>query len=317
MHQSGCRLTPHLQETQSHHDCRLRYLRPALFVDDDPRILSALKRPFFDDHFTIHTAPDGRQAMDILARHRVDLAISDLRMPEMDGLELLQHISNDFPATRVMMLTAFGRIQDVVTAMNAGAVDFIEKPFEQDILRQKVYHLRNLRQQNRQLPAAPPPFRLQQQESSLRLLGVSAAMLQLKQLLIKVAQSDAPVLIQGETVTGKELVAQAIHEQNGRANQPFIPVDCGTLNEQVMDSELFGHRRGAFTGAHTDRPGLFRSADGGTIFFDEIGELPLSMQVKLLRTIQERQVRPVGSQKFYPIDVRIIAHQPRPDAGGH
>jgi DNA-binding NtrC family response regulator len=276
-----------------------------LLVDDEPSVLSSLKRIFFKDEYQIHTAGNGAQALELLAEIKMDAALIDLKMPGMDGLTLMKEMRKDFPQVMVIILTGHGSIQEAVDAVKLGAVDFLEKPYEPEALRNRIAQLHqiwNLREENRQLRS-----RIEFQFGFDRLVGNSTAMLKLKELIAQIGPNDAPVLIQGETGTGKELVARAIHHHSPRATGNFVPVDCAAISETVIESELFGHVKGAFTGAHMSTLGLVRSADGGTLFLDEVGELSPAIQSKLLRTVQESEVRPVGSNKAYPVDIRILA----------
>jgi DNA-binding NtrC family response regulator len=276
-----------------------------LMVDDEPSVLSSLKRVFFEGDYQIHTAGNGARALELLAEFKIDAALIDLKMPGMDGLTLLKAMRSDFPQTLVIMLTGHGSIQEAVEAVKLGAVDFLEKPYAPEALRTRIAQLHQiwyLREENRQLRA-----RIEFQFGFDRLVGNSTAMLKLKELIAQVGPNDATVLIQGETGTGKELVARAIHHHSARSAGNFVPVDCAAISETVIESELFGHVKGAFTGAHMSTLGLVRSADGGTLFLDEVGELSPAIQSKLLRTIQESEVRPVGSNQAYPVDIRILA----------
>lgn len=276
-----------------------------LLVDDEPSVLSSLKRIFFEDEYQIHTAGNGAQALELLAEIKINAALIDLKMPGMDGLTLMKEMRKDFPQVMVIILTGHGSIQEAVDAVKLGAVDFLEKPYEPEALRNRIAQLHqiwNLREENRQLRS-----RIEFQFGFDRLVGNSTAMLKLKELIAQIGPNDAPVLIQGETGTGKELVARAIHHHSARSASNFVPVDCAAISETVIESELFGHVKGAFTGAHMSTLGLVRSADGGTLFLDEVGELSPAIQSKLLRTVQESEVRPVGSNKAHPVDIRILA----------
>jgi two-component system response regulator PilR (NtrC family) len=210
---------------------------------------------------------------------------------------LVEHIAARHPNTPVAMMTAYGNIEAAVAALKAGAFDFVTKPVDLAVLRQLVTHALNLGVQRRAAAQSHTP----------RLIGDSPAMRQLRETAAKVARSQAPVFICGESGTGKELVARLVHAQSGRKDGPFVPVNCGAIPAELMESELFGHRKGSFTGAHADKDGLFQTAQGGTLFLDEIAELPLHMQVKLLRVIQEKAVRPVGAPAEVPVDVRILS----------
>ncbi|MBN2705351.1 MAG: sigma-54-dependent Fis family transcriptional regulator [Deltaproteobacteria bacterium] len=277
-----------------------------LFVDDDPAVISSLKRIFFEEeNYRLLSANDGRTALLLMSRQRVDAALVDLKMPGMDGLALLQNITRDYPATRVIIITGHGGVEVAVRAMRNGAFDFLEKPFCPEVVRNRVAQLYEtwfLQAENQFLRQSKGA-----EFSFSELVGDSPPMRELKEMIVKIAPGEASVLVGGETGTGKELVARALHQHSDRAARPFVPIDCAALNENVIESELFGHCRGAFTGALNERVGLFRAAHQGTLFLDEVGELSLAMQVKLLRTIQERQVRPLGGQQSLPVDVRIIA----------
>ncbi len=276
-----------------------------LIVDDEPHVISALKRVFYQEPYECLTAPGGHEALESMRHTPIDVALIDYKMPDMDGLTLLKKIRSNYPKTKVFLLTGHGGVQEAVTAIKLGAVDFLEKPYEPESLRARiaqVVKICNLERENQDLKD-----QVNAQKNRDRLIGNSDAMLKLKMLISQVARSSAPILIQGETGTGKELVAHAIHQNSPRCEEVYQPVDCGAIGESVMGSELFGHVKGAFTGAHAATLGLIRSADRGTLFLDEVGELSLSMQVKLLRTIQEKQVRPVGDTHSYSVDLRVIA----------
>jgi DNA-binding NtrC family response regulator len=276
-----------------------------MLVDDEPAILASLKRVFRKAPYDIHTAANGIAALELLQHTPVDAALVDLNMPEMDGMQLLKRIQTNWPTIQVVILTGFGGVQEAVEAIKLGAVDFFQKPFEAETINARInqlYHIWQLEQENKRLKE-----QVRYQFGFDPLIGNSTSILKLKRMITQVAPSDASILIQGETGTGKELVARAIHHHSTRNDKPFIPVDCGGISESVMGSELFGHVKGAFTGAHESTKGLFRSAEKGTLFLDEVGELSLAMQVKLLRTIQEKEVRPVGASQSYPVDVRILA----------
>jgi DNA-binding NtrC family response regulator len=276
-----------------------------LLVDDEPAVLASLKRLFRKLPYDIHTAENGRQALAILQQTRIDAALVDLMMPEIDGMQLLEEVRGQWPWVRVVMLTGFGGVREAVRAIRLGAEDFLQKPFEPETVAAcmgRIFHVWHLEQENQGLKDT-----LRFQFGYDQLIGNSTAVLKLKKMILQVAGSDASVLIQGETGTGKELVARAIHFHSPRSQAPFVAVDCAGISDTVIGSELFGHVKGAFTGAHESTTGLIRSADKGTLFLDEVGELPLSMQVKLLRTIQEKEVRPVGSSRSHAVDIRILA----------
>lgn len=276
-----------------------------LLVDDEPQVLSVLKEIFSKEGYHTHTALSGHDALAVLGKVRVDAALIDLKMPGMDGLSLLKEIRKSYPLIMVIILTGYGGVNDAVEAMKFGAVDFLEKPLSPDALRARVaqpHKIWELREENRNLRD-----KLEFQFGFDQLVGNSTPMLKLEEMITQVGPTDATILVQGETGTGKELVSRAIHYHSSRSQKSFVPVDCASISETVMESELFGHVKGAFTGAHVSTLGLIRAADKGTLFMDEVGEFSPSIQVKLLRTIQEKEVRPVGSSKSYEIDVRILA----------
>jgi DNA-binding NtrC family response regulator len=276
-----------------------------LLVDDDPNIISLLESVFKDTSYQIYTAMNGKSALSLMEKVRIDATLIDLVMPEMDGFTLLKEIKKDHPDTMAIMLSGHGCVESAVKAVKLGAVDFIEKPISPEGLRcclAQLYEKWKAKKENR-MPVAKSQSRF----GYGQLVGRSTAVKKLKQIIAQVGPTEAPVLIQGQTGTGKELVARAVHYHSRRSQKSFMPVDCAAISETVIESELFGHVKGAFTGAHISTLGIIRSAEKGTLFLDEIGELPQSVQAKLLRTIQEREVRPVGSGKRYPIDIRVIA----------
>jgi len=279
-----------------------------LVVDDEENIRSTLKRLIrreYGESVAVMFARNGIEALKILDTKTVDLAIVDLQMPEMDGFALLKELNENFNTITVLILTGNGSIKDAVKAIGMGATDFLEKPFHGEEICARIDQCRrlwNLNEENKRLKEEIAfTFGFE------KLLGTSPAMLAVKRLITQAGLSDVNVLIQGDTGTGKELVARALHYHSKRRQDLFVPVDCASLSSTVVESELFGYVKGAFTGASGASPGLIRAADGGTVFFDEIGELPLSMQVKLLRVLQEKEVRPVGGTKAVPVDVRILA----------
>ncbi|NIQ39015.1 MAG: response regulator [Proteobacteria bacterium] len=276
-----------------------------LLVDDEPIVLSFLQRIFSDDGYHIQTALTGEDAVSLITKTRFDAALIDFKMPGMDGLTLLKEVRKLHPGISVIMLTGHGGVKEAVRAMKLGAVDFLEKPFSAEALRARVaqlYQIWELNEENRKLQA-----KMNFQFGFDHLVGNSTGILKLKQMITQVGPTDATILIQGETGTGKQLVARAIHHHSPRRDSRFVPVDCAAISETVMESELFGHVKGAFTGAHTSTLGLIRSADEGTLFLDEVSEISQAVQVKLLRTIQEKEVRPVGSSRSHQVDVRIFA----------
>jgi len=276
-----------------------------LAVDDESSVLSSLKRLFFEDDYQIYTAGSGGEALGLLKKMSVDAALIDLKMPGMDGLTLLREMRKANYQVLTIMLTGHGSIKEAVEAIKLGAVDFIEKPYSPEGLHARLaqlYQIWELKEENRKLRS-----RIESQFDFDRLVGNSKVMLNLKRLIAQVGPDDAPVLIEGETGTGKELVARAIHQHSPRRHNDFIPVDCAAISETVIESELFGHVKGAYTGAHVSTLGLVRSADKGALFLDEVGELSPAIQAKLLRTVQEMEVRPVGSSTSHKVNIRIIS----------
>ncbi|MBM9616420.1 sigma-54-dependent Fis family transcriptional regulator [Desulfobulbus rhabdoformis] len=273
-----------------------------LAIDDDPMFLRSLKRILINTPYEIATKSDPLQGLTALATKPYDLVLLDLKMPGRDGMSVLEEIMQNYPDLIVLMLTGHGGVQDAVKAVKLGAADFLEKPCPPNILCKVLAHYFAVWEQRKLLENVN-----QQAFDFPDLVGESPAIEEMKNLIARVAVSDAPVLVLGESGTGKELAARAIHHHSLRKNGPFVVIDCAAINESVLESELFGYEKGAFTGADRPTQGLIRAADGGTLFFDEIGELPLKMQAKLLRTLQEREVRPVGSTKSQPVDIRVIA----------
>ena len=275
-----------------------------LLVDDDPGLLKLLGMRLVSEGYSVVTAESGPEALRVLTRERVDLVVSDLRMDEMDGLQLFAEIQKAQPGMPVIILTAHGSIPDAVAATQQGVFSFLTKPVDKDALYKAIDDA--LEQSS---PATDERWRQ-------AIVTRSPQMLRLLEQAGMVAQSDVSVLIIGQSGTGKEIVAQAIHNASPRHEKPFIAINCGALPEQLLESELFGHARGAFTGAVSNREGLFQAAEGGTLFLDEIGDLPVALQVKLLRVLQERKVRPLGSNRDIDIDVRIVSatHRDLPKA---
>lgn len=267
-----------------------------LLVDDDPSLLKLLGMRLTSEGFHVTTAESGQEALRLLAREQIDLVISDLRMDEMDGMALFAEIQKHQPGMPVIILTAHGSIPDAVAATQQGVFSFLTKPVDRDALYKAI-------DEALALSATPAGDEAWREDIVTR----SPLMLRLLEQVKMVAQSDVSVLINGQSGTGKEVVAQAIHAASPRAGKVFIAINCGALPEQLLESELFGHAKGAFTGAVSSREGLFQAAAGGTLFLDEIGDMPLSLQVKLLRVLQERKVRPLGSNRDLDIDVRIIS----------
>lgn len=275
-----------------------------LLVDDDPGLLKLLGLRLISEGYSVVTAESGAEGLRVLNRGKVDLVISDLRMDEMDGMQLFAEIQKVQPGMPVIILTAHGSIPDAVAATQQGVFSFLTKPVDKDALYQAI---------DDALEQSAPATDERWREA---IVTRSPLMLRLLEQARLVAQSDVSVLINGQSGTGKEIFAQAIHNASPRNSKPFIAINCGALPEQLLESELFGHARGAFTGAVSNREGLFQAAEGGTLFLDEIGDMPAPLQVKLLRVLQERKVRPLGSNRDIDIDVRIISatHRDLPKA---
>nr|WP_246505490.1 sigma-54 dependent transcriptional regulator [Coralloluteibacterium stylophorae] len=267
-----------------------------MVVDDEHDIRELLVLTLSRMGLRVDTAADLAAARAHLGANRYDLCLTDMRLPDGNGLGLVEHIAQRHPDLPVAMITAHGNVDAAVQALKAGAFDFVSKPVDLGVLRGLVQHALELKDERR---PAPPPGN--------RLLGESEAMQRLRATIGKLARSQAPVYISGESGVGKELVARLIHDQGPRAGNAFVPVNCGAIPAELMESEFFGHKKGSFTGAHADKAGLFQTAHGGTLFLDEVAELPLHMQVKLLRAIQEKSVRPVGAAAEAPVDVRILS----------
>nr|WP_286947626.1 sigma-54 dependent transcriptional regulator [Pseudomonas sp. UBA6718] len=267
----------------------------ALIVDDEPDIRELLEITLGRMKLDTRSARNLREALDWLAREPFDLCLTDMRLPDGTGLDLVQYIQQRHPQVPVAMITAYGSLDTAINALKAGAFDFLTKPVDLGRLRELVATALRLRSSESQ--EAPV---------DTRLLGESPPMQSLRNQIQKLARSQAPVYISGESGSGKELVARLIHEQGPRNGKPFVPVNCGAIPSELMESEFFGHRKGSFTGAIEDKQGLFQAADGGTLFLDEVADLPLAMQVKLLRAIQEKAVRAVGGQQENVVDVRIL-----------
>jgi DNA-binding response OmpR family regulator len=276
-----------------------------LLVDDEESMREFLSIMLHREGYRVDAVGDGAQAVERLKVQGYDLVISDIKMPRLNGFELLAHIRERFPETVVLMITAFSTTEEAVEAMKQGAYDYITKPFKNEEIRlviKNALERRTLRQENLQLKKE-----LDRRYSFGSLIGKSKKMQEVYDLIEKVAASRANVLVAGESGTGKELVAKAIHYNSERKEKPFIAVNCGAIPENLLESELFGHEKGSFTGAVQQKAGLFEVANGGTLFLDEIGELPPPMQVKLLRVLQEREFRRVGGTKNIQVDVRLVA----------
>ena len=272
-------------------------IQRTLVIDDEPDILELLELTLGRMDIETRSANNLKRALDLLEQEEFDLCLTDMRLPDGNGIELVEHIQQNYPSLPVAVITAYGNMELAVQALKAGAFDFISKPVDLDILRNLVNVALKLSDKDTK----------KDRRSRDELLGDSHAMQKTRSTITKLARSQAPVYISGESGSGKELVARLIHQKGPRADMPFIPINCGAIPAELVESEFFGHKKGSFTGATSDKEGLFQAAHGGTLFLDEIAELPLHMQVKLLRAIQEKAVRPVGAQKEIPIDVRILS----------
>lgn len=273
-----------------------------LIVDDDRSLRQFLDILFSKDGYQVFTAETGKEALKLMEKQPVDVVLADIRMPEMDGLSLLKEIKGRWPQIPVIMITAFASMDTAVSAMREGAFDYVTKPFNLSELRETV--ARALKKAEKSREGEPKGEQIVQFEG---MVAKSAAMRKIFSLLPKVAQAPSNVLITGESGTGKELIARAIHRLSPRKDRPFVVVNCGGIPANLLESELFGYSRGAFTGATREKKGLFAVAHGGTIFLDEIGELPPELQVKLLRVVQQKSFIPLGETQEIEVDVRIIS----------
>ncbi len=269
----------------------------ALIVDDEPDIRELLELTLGRMDIDTRSAADLGDAYRLLEQDTFDICLTDMRLPDGNGLDLVRHIQQNNPGLPVAVITAYGSMDSAVEALKAGAFDFVSKPVNLQVLRNLVNSVLRL------TDALPTRDRRSRQT----LLGESEAMRDIRSTIEKLSRSQAPIYIWGESGTGKELVARLIHSKGPRADQPFVPVNCGAIPAELMESEFFGHTKGSFTGAVENKDGLFQVAAGGTLFLDEVAELPLHMQVKLLRAIQEKAVRPVGAQQETATDVRILS----------
>ncbi|MCC7404820.1 MAG: sigma-54-dependent Fis family transcriptional regulator [Bdellovibrionales bacterium] len=276
-----------------------------LVVDDEESIREFLDIMLRKEGYDVTCAEDGQKALELLKKKSVDMVISDLQMPNMTGIELLRNVKDQFPDMLFMMITAFGSTETAVEAMKLGAYDYLTKPFKIDEVRINIANAlrsKNLEVENRTLKKE-----LNREYSFQNLIGNSEAMHRIFEMIRRVSSTPTNVLVTGESGTGKEMVAKAIHYNGPLKDKPFVTVNCGAIPETLMESEMFGHKKGSFTGAVADKQGLFEVADGGSLFLDEIGELAPSIQVKLLRAIQERVIRRVGATDDTKVEVRIIA----------
>ncbi|HEV7844085.1 MAG TPA: sigma-54 dependent transcriptional regulator, partial [Pyrinomonadaceae bacterium] len=276
-----------------------------LVVDDEPMMADSLKQNLAEEGYTVDTAATGAEAIEFFDRGGHHLAICDLQLPDMDGLEVMRHMKDTHPSTEVIVVTGYGTVARAVEATKAGAFYFVEKPFdfEQMLpLVERALESRELREET-----ASMRRQLSTRAEYFNIIGASRQMQTIYETIESVAKSDANVLIVGESGTGKELIANAIHYNSLRAKKPFIKVNCAALPKELIESELFGHTKGAFTGAHADKEGLVQHAAGGSLLLDEIAEMPVELQPKLLRVLQDRSYRKVGSEKTYAVDFRLIS----------
>lgn len=276
-----------------------------LIVDDDPKANQLLTRFLEIEGYQVSSAKDGRAALETFNDGKFDLVLTDMKMPHMDGIELLKHVKNQDPNVIGVVVTGFASIDTAVEAMKVGAFDYVSKPFQLDEIRlvvQRALEYKRLQAENINLKKE-----LKRKYKFENIVGDSTKMQEVFRLIEKVADSESTILIQGESGTGKELVAKAIHYNSSRRDHYIIPVNCGAIPENLLESELFGHVKGAFTGATTNRIGRFEAADGGTIFLDEIGDMSPKLQVKVLRVLQEQEFEPVGSTKSVKVNVRVLA----------
>ena len=303
----------------------------ALIVDDEPDLRELLEMTLSRMGVDVDSAEDLAEARRRLAENRYDFCLTDMRLPDGNGLSLIKQITRDYSEMPVAMITAYGKVEDAVTALKYGAFDFVSKPVDLEALRNLVKTAIKLRHDDAEKRASAPQAEAHpssefqpddsaassqdpQQQSALldRMIGKSDAIMRVRKTIVKLARSQAPVMISGDSGTGKELAASLIHDLGPRSEQPFVAVNCGAIPSELMESEFFGHKKGSFTGADTDKAGLFQNATGGTLFLDEVADLPLAMQVKLLRVIQEKRVRAIGDKQEVPIDVRILSASHKP-----
>jgi two-component system response regulator PilR (NtrC family) len=268
----------------------------ALIVDDEPDIRELLEITLGRMGIETLSAKDITSAKALLQNNEFDFCMTDMNLPDGNGIELVKYINSDYPQVPVAMITAHGSVDSAVEALKAGAFDFVSKPVNLELLRSLVDAALNLKPLDTKTGIASPSV-----------LGETAVMIALRKQISILARSQAPIYISGESGSGKELVARSIHESGPRAGGPFIPVNCGAIPSELMESEFFGHTKGSFTGAVADKEGLFQAANGGTLFLDEVADLPFPMQVKLLRGIQEKAIRPIGSQQELSVHVRILS----------
>ncbi len=276
-----------------------------LVIDDEPDIRELLSMTLARMDLATKEAGTVKEAKHLLREEKFDLCLTDMRLPDGSGIDLVRFAQEKYPHLPIAVITAYGNVESAVESLKAGAFDFVSKPVQLDDLRNLVAAA---------LKAASPALDKELRQRHM-LIGDSPAMQAIRGKIGKLARSQAPIYISGDSGTGKELVARLIHDQSARSEAPFVPVNCGAIPSELMESEFFGHKKGSFTGATADKPGLFQAADGGTLFLDEVAELPTHMQVKLLRAIQEKAVRPVGAQSEVPINARFLSATQRDLSG--
>lgn len=276
--------------------------KQVLIIDDEPDIRELLELTLGRMNLETRSAANLSEGRHFLNEFSFDLCLTDMRLPDGNGMDMVRYIQENYPQLPVAVITAYGNIETAVLALKAGAFDFVSKPVDINDLRNIVRSALKVKQ-----PEIEQAEAITALEGSARMLGKSPAVQKVRDMIEKLARGQAPVYISGESGTGKELAARLIHELGPRADHPFVPVNCGAIPEQLVESEFFGHKKGSFTGAVQDKEGLFAAADGGTLFLDEVGDLPIHMQVKLLRAIQEKSIRPVGTQAEIKVDVRIVS----------
>jgi len=269
----------------------------ALIVDDEPDIRELLDITLSRMDIETQLAEDITQARHLLTQTNFDLCLSDMKLPDGNGIDFIRHIAEKYPQLPVAMITAHGNMESAIEALKAGAFDFVSKPVDLKMLRNLVSSALELKNKTTDKTL----------HTEQALLGTSKVIEDTRKTIVKLARSQAPVYISGESGSGKELVARLIHDNGSRKDHPFVPVNCGAIPTELVESEFFGHKKGSFTGADSDKAGLFQAADGGTLFLDEVADLPLAMQVKLLRAIQEKAIRPIGHQTEIPINIRILS----------
>src|SRR5580765_3892634 len=281
--------------------CPLR----VLLVDDEPDLYLACAEVLRDAGHEVHTAPDGEQALEIIASLKVDVVLTDIRLPKLDGLSLFRLVRERSPTTIVILVTAFAEVHEAIAAVKEGVHDYLMKPVSSEDIAMRIDRIAAQVSIQRQLVQAR--LQLARLDASDQIVGRSTVMCRLMDRLNTIAASDAPVLLLGETGTGKELIARALHDRSPRHGKPFVAINCASFPDTLLEAELFGHERGAFTGAVARRAGRFAAAHGGTLLLDEVGDMSTALQVKLLRVLEEHTVEPLGTNASIPVDVRVIS----------